>query len=103
MHHPLSFAPFLTIAAYVFDLSLMFVRGEFPYWGDSMGIPMAGAMNLFVVLLVWSGLHLAFVGKTYQPVILSQIAFRKANWWLLLISVLTVILLLWFALVGQYW
>lgn len=95
--------PFLTIGAYVFDLFLGFARGEFPHWADSMGIPLMGTPVLLVVLLAWSGAHLAFLRGTYQATLLSQAASRKANWWLLFVAALTVVLVALCASFGQYW
>lgn len=95
--------PFLTVGAYVFDLFLGLERGEFPPWADSMGIPLMGVPILLVVLLAWSGVHLAFLRGTYQPTLLSQAASRKANWWLLFVTVLTIVLVALCASFGQYW
>ena len=95
--------PFLTVGAYVFDLLLGFERGEFPHWADSMGIPLMGTPVLLVVLLAWSGAHLAFLRGSYQPALLSQAASRKANWWLLLVAALTVVLVALCTSFGQYW
>lgn len=96
-------APFLTAGAYVFDLFQGFARGEFPHWADSMGIPLMGVPVLLVVLLVWSGAHLAFLRGSYQPAPLVLAVSRKSNWWLLSVSAITVVLVVLCALVGQYW
>ncbi|MEW5786926.1 MAG: hypothetical protein AB1899_03630 [Pseudomonadota bacterium] len=100
----LAFAtPFLTVGAYVFDLLQAFDRGEFPHWADSMGIPLMGVPVNLVVLLLWSGAHLAFLRGPYQPVFLSQAISRQANWWLLVIAALTALLSVLFAFEGAYW
>lgn len=100
----LAFAtPLLTVGAYVFDLLQAFGRGEYPHWADSMGIPLMGSPLILLVLLVWSGAHLAFLRGAYQPAFLSQAISRQANWWLLVIAVLTALLVVLFAFEGAYW
>jgi hypothetical protein len=96
-------APSLTAGAYVFDLLQGFARGEFPHWADSMSIPLMGMPVLLIVLLAWSGAHLAFLRGTYQRVFLSQAVSRKANWWLLAVATITAALVALCASVGQYW
>jgi hypothetical protein len=96
-------APILTIGAYIFDLFLGFERGEFPYWADSMGIPLMGAPALLFILLAWAGAHLAFLRSPYRPAHLSQAVSLKANWWLLSVAAITAVLVLLFVSVGQYW
>lgn len=96
-------APVLTVGAYVFDLFLGFARGEFPYWADSMGIPLMGVPMLLFGLLVWAGVHLAFLRGTYRSVPLAQAMSRRSNWWLLAVSLLTFMLVFLCASFGQYW
>lgn len=96
-------APFLTVGAYVFDLFQGFARGEFPYWADSMVIPLMGVPVLLVVLLVWSGAHLAFLRSSYQSTPLAVALSRKSNWWLLSVAAITALLVVLCASVGQYW
>ena len=96
-------APLLTIGAYVFDLLQGFARGEFPHWADSMAIPLMGVPVLLIVLLVWSSAHLAFLPRTYHAELLSRALSRQANWWLLLVSAVTTLLVALFAATGQYW
>ncbi|MES2047042.1 MAG: hypothetical protein V4447_01470 [Pseudomonadota bacterium] len=95
--------PFFTVGAFVLDLFLGFERGEFPHWADSMGIPLSGSPFLLVILLVWSGAHLAFLSGTYMPAPLSQAASKKANKWLQFIAALTAVLVALCASFGQYW
>lgn len=96
--------PFLTVGSYVFDLLQAAYRGEFPHWADSMGIPLMGVPIQFIVLLVWSLAHLSFLRGAYQPSTpLVHAVSLKSNWWLLLISAVTAILVLASAGAGQYW
>ncbi|MCL2525345.1 MAG: hypothetical protein FWF20_11140 [Betaproteobacteria bacterium] len=96
-------APILTVGAYIFDLLQSFNRGEFPHWADSMGIPLMGAPILLVIMLVWSGAHLAFVHRTYRSEFLSVAWSWRSNWWLLVIATVTAVLVALSAATGQYW
>lgn len=97
------FAPLLTVGGYVFELFQAFDRGEFPHWADSMSIPLMGVPFLFVVLLIWAGVHLAFLRSSYQPSSLLLAVSRQSNWWLLAIAAMTVLLVALCASFGQYW
>jgi hypothetical protein len=96
-------APFLTVGAYAFDLFQGFARIEFPHWADSMAIPLMGVPVLLVLLLAWSGAHLAFLRGPYHSELLSHALSRQANWWLLAVAAMTAALAALFAAVGQYW
>ena len=95
--------PFLTVGGVVFDLILAYTRGEFPHWADSMSIPLLGVPVLFILLFVWSSAHLGFLRGGYRPTTPLAVAVSpKANWWLMLISALTVLLALECAVFGDY-
>jgi hypothetical protein len=96
-------APFLTVGAYAFDLLQGFARGEFPHWADSMAIPLMGVPVLLLLLLAWSGAHLAFLRGPYHSELLSHALSRQANWWLLAVAAITAVLAALSAVVGQYW
>lgn len=104
-------APLLTASAFVFDLFQSYARGEFPHWADSMGIPLMGVPVLFVVLLLWSGAHLAFLRGPYRAAPLVLAMSRKSSWWHLFISAITFALvalcvslgLYWYAIPGFFW
>jgi len=94
--------PFLTVFGYVFDLVQAMLRQEFPRWGDSLGISLAGAPILLVVLLAWSVLHLFFL--TGSKINAYSLAPSKShNFWLIGLSILTALLLTMCAFYGQYW
>lgn len=96
--------PFLTVGGYVCDLLLAFGRGEYPYWADSMAIPLMGVPILLVLLLVWSLAHLGFLrGDHYSPAPLILALSLKTNWWLLCLSASTALLVLLCLAFGQYW
>lgn len=94
--------PFITVFGYVFDLIQGMHRQEFPHWADSLGIPLAAAPILLIILLVWSFLHLLFLNGS--EVKAQKIVFLKArNYWLVFLSALTTLLLVICAFYGQYW
>lgn len=95
--------PFLTVGGYVFDLFHAFDRGEFPHWADSLSIPLMGAPIQLIVLLGWSLAHLGFLRGVYQPATPLFPVSRKSNGWLLFISGITAIILLFNAAAGAYW
>jgi hypothetical protein len=96
-------SPILTVVAYIFDLELNFHRQAFPHWADSMSIPLMAAPVLLVVLLAWSGAHLAFLCSPCRSVPLSHAASLKANWWLLGLAAISAAFVLFCIGVGQYW
>lgn len=96
-------APCLTVAAFVFDLFQGYASGEFPYWADSLAISPMGVPALLVVFLVWSGGHLMFLRTPYQSVPLVLATSRESSWWLLSMSALAVLLLVFFVTISQYW
>ncbi len=96
--------PFITIASYIFDLLQAYSRGEFPHWADSLGIPLASDPIQFVLLLIWSLIHLGFLRRGYDsPTPLAFAVSLKTNWWLIVISFLTIPLVIYSAILGQYW
>ncbi len=95
--------PFLTVAAYVFDLLLAYKRGEFPHWADSMGIPLLGSPVLLLIILLWSWAHLSLLPSAYQPARLSLAVSRRTHWWLLIVAAVTALLLVLCLASGQYW
>jgi len=94
--------PFFSVFGYVFDLVQGMYRQEFPYWADSLGIPLAGAPVQLFLLLVWSLFHLIFLKGA--EVNSYKIALSKShNYWLIFLSLLTTLLLAICAFYGQYW
>jgi hypothetical protein len=109
---PLSFAaiavaaPCLMSVGYVFDYLQAFDRGEFPYWGDSMAIPlMSGSVGLlFKASLLWSFLHLTLlIGTRRSAMSLRVVPSWRSNPWLLFLSVGTAGLAAFSLVLGQYW
>lgn len=78
-------------------------RDEFPSWADSLGIPIMGVPIQFVILLLWAMAHLGFLksgylGRTPLKYALS----RHANWWLLFVSSVTLLLTALLVVEGGY-
>ncbi len=96
-------APFLSVGAFIFDLYQGFARCEFPHWADSFGIPLMSVPFNLILLLVWSGAHVVFLRANYQPAPLILAGSRDANWWLLTLTVITVLFAAFCASFGQYW
>lgn len=86
--------PFLTVAGFVLDLFQGTSRDEFPSWADSLGIPLMGVPVQLVILFLWSVAHLGFLKSGYVGgTSLKQALSRHANWWLLFVSAVTLLLI----------
>ena len=99
-------APCLLVAGYVFDYLQAFHRGEFPYWADSIAIPLMsdGPKFLFWAGLIWSLLHLAMlVGTRRSSAPLRLAPSWRSNPWLLLLLVVTAVLAAYHMVRGEYW
>jgi hypothetical protein len=95
--------PFLTVAGYILDLFFGMSRDEFPLWADSLAIPLMGAPVLFIILLVWSIAHLLFLESGYSgSTSLKYALSRHANWWLLFVSSVTLLLTVLLVAEGGY-
>lgn len=95
--------PFLHGAGIAFELDQSLFRGELPSWADSIAIAIM-AVPLFVLLaLGWHLGHLAFLTNDYQSAPLSGALSRHANWWLLLVTAVAMVIGLMEALRGAYW
>ncbi|HHH53237.1 MAG TPA: hypothetical protein ENK91_06230 [Bacteroidetes bacterium] len=104
--------PFLTVSGFVFDLSQGMFRNEFPHWADSLGIPLAGVPFQFIILLIWSSLHLLFLRKKKISSVIFKVSnLKQINLWLIIISIFSFILVIleltgghyWYAIPGLFW
>lgn len=97
--------PLLTAAGAVFDILQAANRGDYPPWGDAVMIPLLGLPLVFFPLLLWSLFHLGVFWpfRKRQPSLLASALSRQANGWLLLLSVITAGLALYFAALGYWW
>lgn len=86
--------PVVSAGGYVLDLHVAASREEFPHWADSIGIPLMGVPILFAVNMAWALVHLAFMPASYPQVApLASAISSRANWWLLALSSLSILLL----------
>jgi hypothetical protein len=97
------FVPFLTIAAYIFDILKISHRVEVPWWADSLGIPLAASPILLGILILWSVLHLFFIRHYQADVPLINAMRLKRNYWLLLLAGFAALMVLLMASFGLYW
>ncbi|MFO7664705.1 MAG: hypothetical protein R6X18_19250, partial [Chloroflexota bacterium] len=97
--------PAFTIAGIGFDIMQPYNRGEYPPWGDAALIGLISLPILFLPLLFWSLFHLGIFwpyGKQHSAPL--GLAFsRQANWWLLVVSAITIGLMIYFAVLGYWW
>lgn len=91
----------LTVAAQIGSLFLDYERGEFPYWADSLGIPLAGMPVILVVLTAWAGFHALLVERREQSPF--RLTLRNSNWWLAVLVATTVVILATSVAVGDFW
>jgi hypothetical protein len=95
--------PLLTVAGFILDLFRGMSRDEFPSWADSLGIPLLGVPVQFVILFLWSMAHLGFLKSGYSgSTPLKYALSRHANWWLLFVSSVTLMLTVLLVAEGGY-
>lgn len=85
-----------TSAASLFSLLLDFNRGEFPWWADSLGIPLfTQEVPILLVLLIWAVSHLYFLKGHFEY---GRTIFRfsvfEGNLWLSSISFISLLFLI---------
>jgi hypothetical protein len=98
------FLPFVSVVAYIFDLLQGANRFEYPPWADTLAIPLSGAPFIFVVLLIWSLLHLLFLKNLLvRPLKLNFNNLKQINLWLIIVSLMTLLLTISSLLNGEYW
>jgi hypothetical protein len=98
------FLPIITTGGFVFDLMQAMSRGEFPHWGDSLSIPLMGVPIIFVILLLWSCIHLIFIYEC--NIVANEIKFntlKKLNKWLLFLIAISLLITIDAGILGQYW
>jgi hypothetical protein len=80
-------------AGYVTDLLVAFGRDEFPWWSDSLGIPLMGLPMIFIFSLIWCGLPLPWlIGQKVQSTPVASAWSRRANPVLALIAVILTVI-----------
>jgi len=97
-------ATLTTTILYVADLFNEMARDSAPHWADSIGIPLMSVPPMLIFLLIWGGLNLIGLRggfKTGVPV--SSLRFRQINYWYLIISILTSIIIILMIIDGYFW
>lgn len=95
-------AAMATIGAEVGSLFLDMARGEFPWWADSIGIPLSGMPFVFLGLLCWVGFHMWLLPKTIQRNY-SGAAVICTKAWLTAMGVFAATYLAYAACIGDFW
>ena len=89
-------AALTTAIANIVDLSIQMFRGDYPYWADSLGIPLLGVFVIFIMLLIWVGFNSIGLMKPFNTsVLISPINITKANRIYLAIAILTLLITIW--------
>jgi hypothetical protein len=97
-------AAILTTAAFVGDLFLEFYRGAFPWWADSLGIPLMGVPVMAVIFIAWAALNLlALSGSFTSGAAIDLSDFRGSNYFYLLLILATILVLLLCIVDGFFW
>ena len=90
------FSALITSFASYSSFMLDFNRGEFPWWVDSLGIPIfTQEIPLIIFLLIWATIHSRFVRGSFEcgnPVLRLNVL--KSNYWLSFIAFLSLLLLI---------
>jgi hypothetical protein len=97
-------AALLTIGAFVGDLFLEFFRGAYPWWADSLGIPLMGLPMLAFLILAWVALNLLALNGHYKssvPITFKQL--KNSSYFYLTLSVLTSLIVFLCILDGFFW
>ncbi len=96
--------PFISVAGFAFDLFQGMDRIEFPWWADTLAIPLSGIPIDLIILLIWSFTHLIFINNKEISAVKFQLSkIKKINYWLLIISSITTIIVILTLLDGLYW
>jgi hypothetical protein len=81
---------FLTFFALEFSIQQNDARGYYPHWADSTWPLMVAGLAIWLVMIVWTLLHLRLVPRDYPPSQpLQQAVSGKINPWLLLLALLS--------------
>jgi hypothetical protein len=97
-------AALLTTGGYVGDLFLEFYRGSYPWWADSLGIPLMGVPLLALIFIGWASINLLAMNGQFQTAV--NISFRQikgSNYFYLLMLVVTALIVCLCAVDGFFW
>jgi hypothetical protein len=102
----------LTTGGYVGDLFVEFFRGSYPWWADSLGIPLMGVPLLAFIFFGWAALNLlAMNGKFEAGAPISFKGLRGSNYFYLILLIVTALIValciidayFWMVLPGVFW
>lgn len=94
----------LTTGAYIGDLFLEFYRGSYPWWADSLGIPLMGVPVLAILFFGWAALNLlAMNGKFKAGAPISIKNIKGANYFYLFLIVITSLIVALCAIEAYFW
>ena len=105
-------AALLTTSGYVGDLFLEFYRGSYPWWADSMGIPLMGVPLIAFIFIGWAAINLlAMNGKFEAGAVISFRQIKGSNYFYLILLVVTALIVIlcvvdayfWMVLPGVIW
>lgn len=98
------FAALLTCSGYVCELFFEMGRDSYPYWADSLAIPLGGAPILLIVSLTWVALNLIGLNGDFKTgVLIFPLKFDNLNYWYLTILILTTVVLALEIIAGNFW
>ena len=97
-------AAMLTVVGYVGDLFLEFWRGSYPYWADSLGIPLSGVpiLSILVVIIV-TPFMLGLVGKFEAKGKILVVGFKNFQWLYFAAAIVSLLLLVLLIADGFFW
>ena len=97
-------AVIVTAGAYVGDLFLELNRGAYPWWADSIAIPLTGVPFVALILIVWAALNmLALNGKFKAGATISFKQIKGSNYYFLVLFILTGLIVGLCAIEGYFW
>jgi hypothetical protein len=105
-------AALLTTIGYIGGLFLEFYRGSYPWWADSMGIPLMGVPFFAFIFIGWAAVNLiAMNGKFEAGASISFRQIRGSNYFYLILLVVTALIVFlciaeacfWMVLPGVIW
>ena len=102
----------LTVGGYIGDLFLEFNRGSYPWWADSLGIPLMGFPVIAIIFLGWAALNLLAMNGQFRagaPITFKHI--KGSNYFYLILIFLTILIVglcaidayFWMVLPGVFW
>jgi hypothetical protein len=94
----------LSIIGYIGDLHLEMLRGSYPHWADSLGIPLMAVPVLIILSMIWIGLNLIGLREPFKTgVRVYPLKRGTYNAWYLSILIITVMLAVVLVSEGYFW